>query len=156
MSRVPAPSRRVLTALTKGLQAPILPPTAKTGVERMFNDLLALLEQQEEALAALDRLAAQVDGGDEAEAAYRSAGAHETRLADAASDTAAALLLAPVESACDLQLKLKVLIATCEPHPDDAHVFPGLYLRALLADLSRHPLSIKRGFIDLDRRNAKS
>lgn len=135
MSRFPAPSRRVLTALIEELQPPIPPPPARTGVERMLNDLCTLLEQQDEALVTLDRLDVQLDGEEEAEAAYRSAVAHETRLADATTDTAAAILLAPIEHACDVQIKLMVLIAACEPRPEDKFVFPGLYLRALLTDL---------------------
>lgn len=137
-----------------GLQSPTLPPSARTGVERMLDDLRTLLEQQSEALVTLDRLSPSING--EAEAAYRSAVAQETRLADATTDTAAAVLLAPIEHACDLQLKLIVLIAACEPHPDDAHVFPGRYLRTLLADLRSRPLSTARVFIDHDRRNANS
>ncbi len=156
MSRVPAPSRRVLTALIEGLQAPILPPPAQTSVGRRFDELLALLNQQDKAVVALDRLAPQVDGKEEAEAAYRSAVAQEARLADATADTAAALLLAPVERAYDLQLKLMVLIAACEPHPEDAFVFPGLYLRTLLADLRNRPLSTERDLIDHDRCNVNS
>lgn len=155
MSRVPAPSRRVLTALIKGRQPPTLLHPSETGIERMFNDLLALLERQDETLVALDRLAPQVNNEDEA-AAYRMLGTRVARLADATADMAAALLLAPTERACDLQLKLIVLIAASEPHLDDAHTFPGLYLRTLLADLRSRPLSTAMAIIDHDRRDANS
>lgn len=129
----------------EGGQPSASPGSDGTKIGRLFNHLHTLLEQQDEVLVALDRLAPQVYDEEEAGAAYRSVVAQETHLADATADTAAALLLAPVERACDLQLKLMVLIAACEPHRDDADIFPSLYLRALLTDLRCHTLSIKRG-----------
>lgn len=156
MSRVPALSRRVLDALMEMFQAPASTPSSGTGVGRMFSALRTMLQQQDMAFVALDCLAAQVDDGEEAAAAYRAAVARAERLVDASADAAAALLLAPIERACDLQLKLMVLIAACEPHPDDAYIFPGLYLRALLAELRSRPVNIEKGFIDLERHNANS
>lgn len=137
----------------EGSQQPTSPGLAGTKIRRLFNDLRTLLERQDEAFIALDRLSTPVDSKDEAEAAYRTAAAQEGRLADAIADTAAALLLAPIERPCDLQFKLMVLIAVSEPHPDDAYIFPGLYLRTLLTDLRSRPLGTRSSFTVLCRRN---
>lgn len=61
--------------------------------------------------------------------------AREGRAARTVSTATARLLLIPARARTDLVLKLTVLIAAGEPSPDDAHAFPWLYLRALLADL---------------------
>ncbi|CAM2883185.1 hypothetical protein JHFBIEKO_2501 [Methylobacterium mesophilicum] len=61
--------------------------------------------------------------------------ASEAGAARAVSAATASLLLMPTYASADLALKLTVLIAAGEPGPDDAHAFPWLYLRALLADL---------------------
>ncbi len=48
----------------------------------------------------------------------------------------ARLVLMPTHAFADLALKLTVLIAAGEPGSDEAHTFPWLYLRAILADLN--------------------
>lgn len=136
MNRVPSLSHRVLLTLAAELLPRSARPADATVVERAFIALLAARERQARALADIDRLADSIVASADPEPSFISAQASAASLADEIASLASTVLFAPIDQILDLLLKLAVLIAASEPHPDDAYTFPGLYLRVLLADLT--------------------
>ncbi|KQU01815.1 hypothetical protein ASG60_18365 [Methylobacterium sp. Leaf469] len=129
-------SHRVLLTLAAELLPRSARPADATAVGRAFIALLAARERQARALAAFDQLADSIVSSADPEPSFISAQASAASLADEIADLASAALISPAEQISDLRLKLAVLIAASEPHPDDAYTFPGLYLRVLMADLN--------------------
>ncbi len=140
MNALPPPSRRVLADL--GGTYPALRPTtgkAASSVQQALAELLSLLNAQATTFMVRYKVEAaflrhrRFVRSDRLVAAEQWEDTLATRIEAAASH----LLLAPLAHPADLSIKVGVLIALGEAGPDDSTGFPGVYLRALLADIDR-------------------